>query len=319
MCGIAGIVYHGGTGNVADALIRMLFGCQHRGPDSTGLALYNDETDHLILRVFLNADLSQDPGLWPGRRDQITRVLGDHGFGIQDTSQTGAFLRVSGRFDTGADEDIQKLSYAVEEIPGVEIFSSGRHLEVIKDEGTAEELDARYGCRSFHGTHGIGHVRLATESDVNPSTAHPFWAYGFNDVAIVHNGQITNYFKLKRLLEQRGYRFRTENDSEVIAVYLADKMAKGISMEEALAQSLEELDGTFSFLAATAEGLGYAKDPIGAKPMVVCETDELVAVASEEVSLQRLLGDRTSTSFEPLPGTSGTWSRSTEAVSLSAR
>ena len=252
-------------------------------------------------------------------RDSNGSSAYEHDFEIDSVTQQDAFMRVCGRFPVGVTEDIQTVSYAVEETPGVEIFSSGRHLEVVKDEGTAVEIDERYGSGSFVGTHGIGHVRLATESDVNPSTAHPFWAYGFNDVAIVHNGQITNYFKLKRLLEQRGYRFRTENDSEVIAVYLAEKMANGISMEEALAQSLEELDGTFSFLVATAEGIGYAKDPIGAKPMVVCETEEIVAVASEEVSLQRLLGDQAGQSFEPLPGTSGTWSRSMEVTSLSAR
>ncbi|MFV2069646.1 MAG: hypothetical protein ACC645_21990, partial [Pirellulales bacterium] len=163
-----------------------------------------------------------------------------------------------------------------------------------------------------------GHVRLATESDVNPSTAHPFWAYGFYDVAIVHNGQITNYFKLRRRLEQRGYRFRTQNDSEVIAVYLADKMDRGVSMQEALDQSLTELDGTFSFLASTPDGIGFAKDPIGAKPMVVCETDEYVAVASEEVSLQGLVQDQTIDSYEPYPGTSHTWSNPTSSRSTPA-
>ena len=162
-------------------------------------------------------------------------------------------------------------------------------------------------------------MRLATESDVNPSTAHPFWAYGFNDVAIVHNGQITNYFKLRRRLEQLGYRFRTENDSEVIAVYLADKMQRGVSMDEALEQSLVELDGTFSFLVATDQGIGFAKDNIGAKPMVVCEMGNLVAVASEEISLQRLFGPEKIDTYEPYPGTSYTWSKSTVGNLASAK
>ena len=103
----------------------------------------------------------------------------------------------------------------------------GHCLEIIKGVGTALEVDAEYGLSGFRGTHGIGHVRLATESVVDVSRAHPFWAYGFNDVAIVHNGQITNYFKMKRRLMKRGYQFRTDNDSELIAVYLADKLDAG--------------------------------------------------------------------------------------------
>ena len=63
---------------------------------------------------------------------------------------------------------------------------------------------------------------------------------------------------------------------------------------------------------STPDGIGYAKDPIGAKPMVVFETDRMVAVASEEVSLRQLFGHEIET-FEPYPGTSHTWSRSTPA------
>ena len=317
MCGIAGIVYKGSAGATGAALLHMLQGCQHRGPDSTGVALYGPPADRLIFRIFLDADLSRRSQNWATRKDSVERVLGQHRFVIDSSRVEGPFLRLSGAFAPDTAVDFQTISYTVEEITGVEIFSAGSSLEVIKDEGTACDLDHRFELRSFEGTHGIGHVRLATESDVNPSTAHPFWAYGFSDVAIVHNGQITNYYKLKRRLEQRGYRFRTENDSEVIAVYLADKMANGIAMDEALEQSLVELDGTFSFLVATGEGIGYAKDPIGAKPMVVCETDAFVAVASEEVSLQRLLEHRTIDSLEPFPGTSHTWSRSMQAPSLS--
>ena len=310
MCGIAGVMFTDRAGKLGDALLKMLHGCQHRGPDSTGLAMYEEQPgDPLILRLFVDADLRHDQATWPRRFERVQQVLADHGFEASSTWQQGAHARISGTFCG----DVQQLSYAVEELDGVEIFSAGHSLAIIKDEGTADDIEARFAVSRFTGFHGIGHVRLATESDVNPSTAHPFWAYGFTDISIVHNGQITNYFKLKRRLEQRGYRFRTENDSEVIAVYLADKMKHGASMEEALEQSLHELDGTFSFLVSTPEGIGFAKDPIGAKPMVVCETEDLIAVASEEVSLQQLFGRRNIETREPVPGTSHTWSRSTLA------
>ena len=68
---------------------------------------------------------------------------------------------------------------------------------------------------------------MATESDVDISGAHPYWAYPFSDVAVVHNGQLTNYFQWRRRLERSGHRFQSECDSEIIAVYLAEKMAEG--------------------------------------------------------------------------------------------
>src|SRR3970282_2320305 len=107
--------------------------------------------------------------------------------------------------------------------------------------------DDTYHVGGFQGTHGIGHVRLATESDVTPDASHPFWATGFADVAIVHNGQITNYWKWRRRLEKRGMEFVTDNDSELIAVYLAEKMAHGVPLSEALQAAIRDLARTFSF------------------------------------------------------------------------
>jgi glutamine phosphoribosylpyrophosphate amidotransferase len=129
---------------------------------------------------------------------------------------------------------------------------------------------------------------MATESRVDVNHAHPFWAYPFADVTVVHNGQLTNYHKLKRMFEDRGHHFQTGNDSELIAVYLADKLAHGDSLNDTLQASLKDLDGTFTYLVATRDGLGYAKDQWSAKPLVTIETDDVVAIASEEVALREI-------------------------------
>ena len=116
---------------------------------------------------------------------------------------------------------------------------------------------------------------------------------------------------MRRRLEKRGFEFHTDNDSELIAVYLADRHAKGIPLAEALESSIGDLDGTFSFLVSTKDEIGYAKDRLAAKPMVMVETDELVAIASEEVSLNRLFPGQSLKTMEPAPGTYRTWRRST--------
>ena len=152
-----------------------------------------------------------------------------------------------------------------------------RHL-FTQDVGTPVAMDERHGISRLSGTHGVGHVRMATESRVDISHAHPFWAYPFTDVTVVHNGQLTNYHGMKREFESRGHVFQTENDSELIAVYLADKLAGGAELNSALEASLDDLDGTFTYLVSTRDGMGYAKDRWSAKPLVLMETGSVVAI-----------------------------------------
>src|SRR5205823_5193087 len=159
----------------------------------------------------------------------------------------------------------------------------------------------------LRGSHGIGHTRLSTESRVDLSHSQPFWAHGVPDLATVHNGHITNYHKLRRRYEQRGYRFYTENDSEIIGIYLRDRMAAGMSLADALRSSLDDFDGSFSYLIAAGNCLAYVRDRFGFKPLIVAETDDFVAIATEEIALRQALGQ----SFmgrEPTPGTVRIWS-----------
>ena len=305
MCGIAGILYKDGAAERHDLgrdLITMLDGCQHRGPDSTGFALYHEpaEDDHLRLRFFVGeGDEARETAA------KIKDKLAEFGADVLDEETVGKTHRLTVRFDG----DLQAFAYAMEH--AAKVVSIGQSLDIVKDVGGAHDVDDAYHVAGFNGTHGIGHVRLATESDVTADRSHPFWATGFADVAIVHNGQITNYWKWRRRLEKRGMEFVTDNDSELIAVYLAEKMAHGVPLSEALESSIRDLDGTFSFLVSTKDEIGYAKDRLAAKPMVMVETDELVAIASEEVSLNRLFPGHALRTSEPAPGTFRTWQRST--------
>ena len=135
----------------------------------------------------------------------------------------------------------------------------------------------------------IGHTRMATESDVDIRSAHPYWAYPYNDIAVVHNGQITNYWLMRRQLEREGQRFVSNCDSELLAVYVAVNLEKGLTLEETLKKSIDEIDGVFTYLVTTTDQLGMAKDSMAAKPMVLYETDDMVALASEEVAIRAIV------------------------------
>jgi glutamate synthase domain-containing protein 1 len=301
MCGIAGVLYkQAGDHEIGRTLIEMLDGCQHRGPDSTGFALYGEDKDLLQLRFIVPTDAKARQDAIDG----IATLLERHDATIESELSVGCSYQISVNFDG----DLLAFTKDIEE--HAKLVSVGHTLDIIKDDGTAHELDDLYHVGEVRGTHGIGHVRLATESAVRPEAAHPFWATGFEDIAIVHNGQITNYWKMRRRLERRGFTFHTDNDSELVAVYLADKLEQGETLDSVLETAIADLDGTFSFLVSTPNEIGYAKDNLAAKPMVLYETDDMIAIASEEVSLNRLFPGQSINSTEPAPGTYQTWSRS---------
>ena len=95
-------------------------------------------------------------------------------------------------------------------------------------------------------------------------------------------------------------------DSELIAVYLADKIRNGIDLEEAMRGSLDDLDGVFTYLVATKDKLGMAKDHMAAKPMVLYESDDFVALASEEVAIRSIFPHEIDT-FDPYEGEVRVW------------
>ncbi len=304
MCGIAGILFknsdHSGLGmTTGQALIEMLDALQHRGPDSAGFALYRERLEDALRLRFLVREGAERAG----DVARIREALDSCGAGIVQEETVGctygAIVRYAG--------DIQQFSFTMEH--AARMISAGRSLDIIKDVGHPREIAGRHQIAGFDGTHGIGHTRLATESGVHPETSHPFWATGFADIAVVHNGQITNYWIMRRRLERRGMEFYTENDTELIAVYLAFRMSQGGSLEDALRTSLDDLDGTFSCVVATPDSIGYMKDKLAAKPLVKYEDDDLVAVASEEVALNRLFPGRALKTSEPPPLTCGLWSR----------
>ena len=287
MCGVSGILHKNSSverpAAVGAELVKMLESMTHRGRDSSGLTIAGQRTGaDLIVRIWTDDQARADDVL--ARAEESVQRAGGV---IVDRSSRGDFLRLSVNYEG----DVPKLAEALLDTGHVEIHSIGRASEVIKDVGTPVEMGGRHDIGSISGTHGIGHVRMATESRVDISHAHPFWAYPFPDVTVVHNGQLTNYHGMKRAYEDRGHHFQTENDSEIIAVYLADKLADGATLGDALESSLEDLDGTFTYLVSTRDGMGYAKDRWSAKPLVTMETDDVIAVASEEVALRQVFSD----------------------------
>ena len=308
MCGIAGIQL-ARRGAIGDALVKMCLAMRHRGADSTGFALYGDpDPERLIIRLRF-----PDATTWSRDVESILAAVRELGgdlhaeYAVDDADDAeDRFVRL----EISYEGDIKRLALAIDaSAPGVELQSIGHSLEIVKDAGDAEMVDARHHISRFQGTHGLGHVRLATESITAVAYGHPFWAEPFPDVSIVHNGQLTNYYTLRRLLEQNGFRFQTGNDSELIAVYIADKVSRGQTFYEALKDSVYELDGCFAYLLSLPDRIGSAKDMFAIKSIVVANVGDDVAMATEEQAIRAVYTDELDDTLHPDPRSVFIWER----------
>ena len=289
MCGIAGRIVTSG-GQLGRNLVELMEAQEHRGADSTGFAIYGPmRDDGYVLRGMgfdkrkINSDLAD-----------FENILQDNGsdFLSEPTIVTDNNAHYCFRMEIKDPKDIDAWVQDADTLTDrIEVQSCGRSLEIIKDIGDAAAVADKHGVRDMVGTHGLGHARLATESSVLPNASHPFWARPFCDVAIVHNGQITDYFTWREKLERRGYRFLTGNDSELIAVWVSDQMKSGLTMQQALTNSISSIDGVFTYMIANAEGIGFAKDRFAMKPLVVMDRNGDLAMATEEQAVRRVFED----------------------------
>ncbi|MCP5081219.1 MAG: hypothetical protein GY948_05930 [Alphaproteobacteria bacterium] len=286
MCGIAGRILSA-SGNVGADLVDLMEAQRHRGADSTGFAVYGPPVDegYIVRAMGLDRDaLSAD-------LESFLEIAREHGsdFLADPTWDNASTKHVSVRMRIKDPKDLGAFTRAADTISArLAVQSVGRSLEIIKDLGGAEDVSQKHNVRDMKGTHGLGHARLATESDVSPTASHPFWARPFADVAIVHNGQITDYFTWRDKLERAGYRFMTGNDSELIAVWISDQMSKGLTKEQALKKSITSIDGVFTYLISDTEGMGFAKDKFAMKPLVTVERNGELAAATEEQAVRKI-------------------------------
>ena len=228
MCGIAGLIHKGKTVNIGKEIQDMLQALKHRGPDSTGYALYGEGSNgDYIMRFKVGENVgegssavNEDKSVYDSRKKQVDSHLKELGAEIVKEDRLTPY---SFRYIIKYDKDLMEFSKKIESVEMTEILSLGKSLELVKDLGDANTVSKQYGIYKMKGTHAIGHSRMATESGVDIRSAHPFWGYPFSDMSVVHNGQLTSYWNNRRALERKGMRFMSECDSELIAVYLADR------------------------------------------------------------------------------------------------
>jgi glutamate synthase domain-containing protein 1 len=298
VCGIVGLFFKNPAlePTLGRNLAVMLGTMCERGPDSAGFAVYG----------------APQPG-----RTKITARIVDRDVSPQQVAATvsralGADVGVTPRsthavFDVPADLEAAACDEITAAAGGSGVVGRGRRMEVYKDVGRPDAVARQFDLAAMSGSHGIGHTRMATESAVTTAGAHPF-STG-RDQCLVHNGSLSNHNALRRQLGRNGIRFETENDSEVAAAYLTWRMSDGASLGQALEQSLDDLDGFYTFVVGTETGFGVLRDRVACKPAVLAETDDWVAFGSEYRVLAGLPGIAHAKVWEPEPATVYFWER----------
>ena len=303
MCGVVGLLLRDRSldPRLGSMLVSMIQALDERGPDSSGIAVYSDHDGagslrQRRLRISLGSD---DPGDWDGVQGMLAAKYGSD----VDVEAFGAGTVVV------TPEDLEKEVQALIAVtwPNVRVLATGRNLTVLKDTGRPSDTCTRYGVAAWEGYLAVAHTRMATESAVTVLHSHPF--VPSRDLCVVHNGSFSNYATVRRQLIADGVQFDSDNDSEVAARYLAQRLSAGDDLEEATRWVMKEMDGFFTLVISTADEMSVVRDAIACKPGVVAVADGYVAVASEYRALAELPGIATAEIFEPQPEEVYTWSR----------
>ena len=136
---------------------------------------------------------------------------------------------------------LKKLEYRGYDSAGLATLFNGEINEV-KSKGRVDELEQNFNLKDLKGNVGIGHVRWATHGIPNSVNAHP---HSSDNVSIVHNGIIENSTLLKKFLINKGHKFKSQTDTEVI-VHLITENLKELEIEEAITKTLKQLHGSFA-------------------------------------------------------------------------
>lgn len=296
MCGIIGLFLKDDklNCNLGSMLSSMLNTMSDRGPDSSGLAIYNcREIDKI--KLTLRSENHQEDF------KEIRKVL---------LQKLKLKFSIREHFNhivlTVNKKDVDKVeSFLKKSFSNLSLMSSGENIEIFKEVGLPKNVIQKFGINEMDGTHGIGHTRMATESAVTTLGAHPFSTGP--DQCLVHNGSLSNHNQLRQKLISEGMEINTENDTEVAASYLSLQIKKGKTLEQSLELALSDLDGFYTFLVGTKDGFGVLRDPISCKPAVMAENDYYVAFGSEYRAFANLPEINHAKIWEPEPATVYFW------------
>jgi amidophosphoribosyltransferase len=184
------------------------------------------------------------------------------------------------------ESDVARLAYFAlyalqhrgQESAGIATCDDG-HIMTVRDLGLVSQVFDEQRLRALTGAMAVGHVRYSTTGSSAWENAQPVWRSDRRQVALAHNGNLTNAVELHAALSEQGVQFRGTSDSEIMAALLSTHPAERV--EEALADILPGLEGAFSTVVMTKEAVVAFRDAAGLRPLALGHLGGRYCVASE--------------------------------------
>jgi len=195
-------------------------------------------------------------------------------FGIWGADNSASFVALG----------LHALQHRGQEAAGITSFD-GTNFHSHRAMGhVAGNFDREEVMRLLSGRTAIGHVRYSTTGETALRNVQPlFGDLAQGGFAVAHNGNLSNAMKLRRTLNRRGSIFQSTSDTEVI-IHLVATSGHGSTLER-LTEALRQVEGAYSLLVLTEEGLTACRDPLGIRPLVMGKLNEATIFASETVAL----------------------------------
>jgi amidophosphoribosyltransferase len=180
------------------------------------------------------------------------------------------------------------LQHRGQESAGIATCEGG-HITTMRDAGLVSQVFDEEKLRALEGDMAIGHVRYSTTGGGSWENAQPVWRDDGRELALAHNGNLTNAVELYNEVRAEGIAFRGTSDSEIIAALLSS--SDGSYIEDAVAETMPRLEGAYSTVVMTKHAVVAFRDPYGVRPLSLGKLDDRYVVASESCAFDIIGGE----------------------------
>ena len=191
----------------------------------------------------------------------------------------------------GLQKALMIIQHRGQDSAGISVFD-GNSISTVKDAGLVQTALPKERIENLNGNVGIGHVRYATTGGKGSMNAQPMiMTTAFGMIALAHNGDLTNYEKLKAAYMAKGAAFQTDSDTELIINLISRRMGQDQDPVKAIKAVMSEIEGAYALSLMINGRLFGIRDPLGIRPLCIGKLDDGYMICSESSAVYALGGE----------------------------